>query len=544
MRLWRNALWLLCIGLICSPLLGETWYVRHDGGTRYSANVRKGQCDGKADAAYRGSGSNQHCAFKDYRYLYTDGTYGNAAWVIAGGDTVLLHGGPWRVGNSGPNANDYFGVIPGDPYHAYNPPIPAGTAMQHTRILGENYASCTVANKTQINGGYGVLAALNLSGAQFVDVGCIELTRHNQCTLVGVPASPPLCNKSYPLDDYAQNGAITDVHTHDVTLTDVWIHGFTTNGVLGPIGGTVTCLRCTIGYNGAAGWEFDDGAATPSVNAVWNFNYSTIEWNGCNQEYPITHAIPAISCYGQSDGGYGDGVGTPEHSGMTANVDHSIFRYNVQDGLDLLHIDTGNHSLSVTNSTFYGNNGAPLKWGPNLQTATVTNNIIMANCRRLAAPMTGAPASYNAHLGDFCRAGDAVPFDMRQGGTALIANNTIVSYAPTTFDVSCSDASCSDSTLTFKNNIVLGYANPAYDYGGGEGPGLFYYGQPIGKVVRSKNVYYGVKGARSQVILSSDRLEDPKFLSQPRFSKEQDLDGFDFHLSPSSPVRGMGASPQ
>src|ERR1700748_3359033 len=110
MNFCRNALCLLFVGLVCVPVFAKTtWYVRRDGGTRYSANVSKGQCDGKADAAYPGKGANQHCAFNDYRYLYTDGIYGNAAWVIAGGDTVILRNGPWRVGYNGPNSKDHFG---------------------------------------------------------------------------------------------------------------------------------------------------------------------------------------------------------------------------------------------------------------------------------------------------------------------------------------------------------------------------------------------------------------------------------------------------
>ncbi len=80
------------------PDPGTTWYVRPDGGTRYSANVPTGQCDGKADVAYAGSGTNQHCAFSDYRFLYDDQSYQNSAWVIAGGDTVIIRGGPYRVG--------------------------------------------------------------------------------------------------------------------------------------------------------------------------------------------------------------------------------------------------------------------------------------------------------------------------------------------------------------------------------------------------------------------------------------------------------------
>ena len=71
-------------------------------------------------------------------------------------------------------------------------------------------------------------------------------------------------------------------------------------------------------------------AGNPERPGVWNFNYSTIEWSGCNQIYPGTGAY---SCYGQSNGGYGDGVGTPPGMCLTANVDHSAFNYNTQDGL-------------------------------------------------------------------------------------------------------------------------------------------------------------------------------------------------------------------
>ncbi len=54
---------------------GTTWYIRTDGGTRYSANVPQGQCDGKTDAAYPGTGTNQPCAFKDFRYMWDDQSY-------------------------------------------------------------------------------------------------------------------------------------------------------------------------------------------------------------------------------------------------------------------------------------------------------------------------------------------------------------------------------------------------------------------------------------------------------------------------------------
>src|SRR5206468_2937635 len=144
---------------------GTTWYIRPDGGTRFSANQPLGQCDGKADTAYSGTGTNQHCAFSDYRYLWDDQSYNNDAWVIAGGDTVIVRGGPWRVGwdaatcPTDSNGNPIKQGCGAGYTWAYggaamqNPKIPAGSASQHTRILGENFGSCSATNKTQIFGG-------------------------------------------------------------------------------------------------------------------------------------------------------------------------------------------------------------------------------------------------------------------------------------------------------------------------------------------------------------------------------------------------------
>lgn len=552
----RNILWVFVLVMFALPLSGETWYVRKDGGTRYSANMRSGQCDGKTDAAYPGGGTNKHCAFNDYRYLWDDRSYGNSKWVIAGGDTVILKDGPWRVGFSANNNSDVWCFGGNGPYACTNPTIPAGTATQHTRILGEHYANCSnKGSETQIFGGFGVQTALNLRGAQFVDIECIEVTRHSQCVLHGDPAVPGGCNKNYPgLDDYDGDGIATDVKTHDLLLQDMWIHGHTNRGIIGPIGGTVTATRVDIAYNGMGGWDFDDGSSTASINGVWNFNESVIEWNGCNQEYPIKSKYPAISCYGQSNGGYGDGVGTPPGMCLTTNITQSIFRYNTQDGLDLGHADSGRCPMTIDRSQAYANSGGQFKWGPNENPVIFTNNLVLANCLRMSAPIEGAPNGFNAHLGDFCRAGDAVAFNFRQGGTVLFANNTIVTYAPTSLDVQCWDApdlgkpfsantGCANATLTFKNNIVFGYDNPhTYSLGGKPGgPSGFYFEGSIGHIIRSNNLYYGIRDIRLQTVFSGDHYGDPQFVSQPRFSKEQDLDAFDFHLSPSSPARGTGA---
>jgi len=341
------------------------------------------------------------------------------------------------------------------------------------------------------------------------------------------------------VDDYAKNGITTDAGTHDILLQDMWIHGFTSRGIIGPIGGTVTATRVDIAYNGAAGWDFDDGYATPSVNGLLNATNLIVEWNGCNQAYPGTGAI---SCYSQSTGGYGDGIGTPAGTCISTNVTQSIFRYNTQDGYDWLHNDTGTCPSSVTNSASYGNNGSQFKWGAANNPMVFTNNVAIANCLRLSAPMTGQPSTYNANLADFCRASDGIAFNFRNGATTLMANNTIISYAPTTLDIDCPANDCVNSKFTFENNIVLGYDNPGtYNLGGQTGgPGGFYFGHPIGIIVRSNNIFHGVRTIACPTGNANEYCGDPLLVNEPVWAGESSLDNFNFNITPGSPAKGTG----
>ena len=550
---------------------GTTWYIRPDGGTRYSANQTSGQCDGQADVAYPGTGVNQHCAFNDYRYLWDDWSYNKVAWVIAGGDTVIIRGcvpnaengytTDCRVGfdQASSNGGGYTWCVGGSNGSGgcSNPVIPSGTASQPTRILGQNFANCSVNNAvdksklTQIFGGFGVWDTLNLGGAQYVDVQCLEITSHAQCIVHGYPAVPKACQPG--TDDYDSDGIGTDVNTHDLLLQDLSVHGHTDRGIKGAIGGVVTALRVDVAYNGMAGWDFDDGSGsapggygTPSLpGAVWNFNYSTIEWNGCNQIYPSTNAD---TCYDDIDGAYGDGVGTPPGMCLSANIDHSAFNYNTQDGLDLGHIDTGTCSVKITNSTAVGNMGATFKWGPNESPAVFTDNLALANCARMSQPIAGTSSYYNQHLQHWCRSGDNVSFNFRQGGTALIANNTVAGYESTSFDVACWDTSCSNSVLTFQNNLTLGYDNPlTYSIGGQAGGiGGLYFQEPIGAVTWTNNLWYGMRASsfNCPTGYSGDICADPLLVNEPTGQAgnfvETELDNFNFTPSSGSPAIGAG----
>ena len=170
-----------------------------------------------------------------------------------------------------------------------------------------------------------------------------------------------------------------------------------------------------------AGWDFDDGSGSNNGNgtaslpgSLWVLNYSTIEWNGCNQEYPAVDPIPVISCYSQSTEGYGDGVATPPGMCLSANINHSAFNYNTQDGLDLGH-DRYGHMLGH-HQRLRGDQQQPDKHsngGPKKTPSCSQNNFALANCLRLSIPFSGAPTSFNTYLSDFCRASDNMSLQLQ-----------------------------------------------------------------------------------------------------------------------------------
>ena len=503
--------------LLPLPALATNWYVRADGGTRYSATNRSGQCTGTSDAAYPGSGVNKPCALSDPRYLYSDG--GNKAyiWAISGGDTVLLRGGPWRIGqnnatNCGPFSNQCYADV------SMIPPPPAGTGGQPTTFRGENFANCSA--KTQLYGGYTVNGIFNLRGSSHVLLQCLEMTDHSQCTVMGI-RKPISCNSSI-IDDFAKSGILTDQTTHDIVLQDLDIHGFRDNGIVGPVGGVVTATRVRIAFNGGSGWNFDDGNATKSVSGQMNWSYVTIEGNGCVEEYPIQHSFPAAYCYDDGNGGYGDGVGTPDTQ-ISFSVDHSVIRYNTQDGLDLLH--TSGSNITVTTSSFYGNMGQQLKLGP-MASTTASNNLFLTNCKRMSADIAGAPTGWNAGLSDFCRAQAGVVMvqrgDKGGGGTYTWVNNDFLGYAGDAMFESgvCTDTyvyapttDCTTPNIVFQNNLMVGYPYvvQTYHYGELPPPGTDGDSRPRFKTV-DHNIYYSMRSCPSE---TGSSCANPFLKSEP-----------------------------
>ncbi len=563
--------------LVPLPVRCAIWFVRADGGTRHSSHLSHGQCDGKSDMGYPGHGVNQHCAFNDVRYMYTDGTYGNLAWVMSGGDTLVIRGcnalpqqqnadAPHcRIGRDTADHSDFWcaGVEAG----CTIPPPPSGTAEQHTKILGGcayGIYSCipvssypyTNNNLTQLFAGFGS-NAMYLGGSSYVDIEGLEITAHNgQCARYGTTNPLPGCHRGDPsYSDQADQGITTTNTTSNILLQDVYIHGFSSNGIQGPIGGPFTLKRVSIIFNTFAGWNFDDGGSTPNAaGSTVTQSYVTMIGNGCQEEYPITHTqFPAAGCWDSQTGGFGDAWSGQNASMDSFTCDHCNISYNTKDAA--LGPHTGLKNLSLTNSMFAANMGQQGKWGMRANsTAYIVNNIIVGGCNRMSEIMPGAKQNFNANgstlagsgLGGFCRAaGDVFAFFAGANSSVRIANNTVVATSATVFDLSCNGSgTCGSSPYYFTNNIFLGYVDPSYPGSNNQAPGLYYNSDPAVKIVGQNNVEFGIRNGDA-CGSNGNICADPQLVKQPAQVNRRHqaiLDGLSFRPSEHSVTIRRGRS--
>src|SRR5947209_584686 len=534
MLLIKKIVFLLLLSNCCAA---ATWYVRPDGGDRT-------QCTGQSDAAWPGTGIDQPCAFRHPYFLFTaDQKYGEKPkWIIAGGDTVIVRNGEYRVGYKGPQAHDSWQFCPGDPFGCHMPPLPSGNAGHHTRLLGEHYQHC--GSKPVLLGGYGADRIVDLSVSAYVDVQCLEITDHGSCARIGTFNQ---CRSDYPLDDYAGNGIATDRETTDVQLIDLDIHGLSSNGIRGPTGGNITAMRVRLAGNSAAGWNFDDGTGTPSQGTI-TLSEITVEWNGCSEEYPITHSLPYNNCADDNSAGYGDGLGTASKNsplGWQWSIDHSIFRYNTQDGLDLLHVHGANSRVTITSSRFYGNMGNQVKLG-GVQASVFRNNVVIGNCRYLSANHPELPRGHNSHLSDFCRAGgNAFLKQMQNGGKDIIQNNSFAGMngAPVYLaDCLSGSGTCTTASVRFDNNLIIGFLDysrensvyvPALD----SAESTNYFAQADGS--RRNNLMFHTRSA-NPIACGGPGSKGEICNAAPRLVSQADINTLDFHLGADSPARGAG----
>lgn len=536
------------------PLSAATWYVRPDGGTA-------AQCVGTTDAAYPGSGSAQACAFKHPYYLFTNDAGGAYSWKIAGGDTVLIENNgdatqaTYRIGyktNASNGAWSFSGssttaTCVGDPFSCMIPPPPSGTSGAHTRIVGQGWDTGCTGIKPMLRGGVAVSAIINLSGAQYVDVQCLEMSDYAQC---GTGAQAEACVTSgFPKSDSAKNGILTSNTTTHVLLQDLDMHGFASRAIIGAVGDDTVIRNVRAAFNKSAGIDLDDGVAHQASTGTLTLDNVLVEWNGCVEEYPIVHSIPAVHCYDQSSAGYGDGFATLESANFIANIQHSVFRYNTQDGVDGLHTAAG-QELHIESSQSYGNMGQQYKIGGGGD-SSLRNSVAVHNCRRLSQSVDGAPATFNAALSGFCRAaGDGILLGLTPSNSIHVENNTYVGYGSTSFDVTCSTLDCSGAQFHFRNNIHRGYfqANHPTDP---RWPGFIYQDPaktwPV--VDRSNNLICGIRTAEPTYpneYVQVGGCPGDWLSSEPTFDSthaaESALDALDIRIPASSAARDAGVT--
>ena len=284
-------------------------------------------------------------------------------WLMAGGETVVIRGctasaqqgnpsNPnCRVGEENANATGrctgvsaFWGCSP--------PPIPMGSASQHTKILGacaSGVYSCNpvktnptalgwnyTSNLTQIFGGFGTNSVFYTNGSTNIDIEGLEITSHNgACSRVGSPHYPNGCSTSVPLSDYAQFG-IEFASNNDggtINLQDVWIHGMSEDGIAQNTGGHIVLTRVALNFNAFAGWNMDDGTSM-AAGTVIDQSYVTMIGNGCMEQYPITNPqFAALACWDTNSGGFGDSWSGGASTLEEFTCDHCNISYNTKDGV-------------------------------------------------------------------------------------------------------------------------------------------------------------------------------------------------------------------
>lgn len=418
-----------------------TYYVRVDGGN-------PSQCTGRANAPYPGSGTNQPCAWDHpFRAFPPMGTP-----RLAGGDTLIIGSGAYRMGYGAPATNNCD--APGA-FDCVMPPVPSGpNASMPTRILGAGWDS-GCANPPELWGAERPWTIINLTDASNVKLNCLEITDHSGC--VEFHSGDLACERdTAPYGDWAAYGLFAQ-DSDNVQLEHLNIHGLAAGGVHAGRISNWTVQDVRIAGNGSVGWDgdlWDDLGDSNSGDLI--FRRWTVEWNGCGETYPDEKPT---GCWGQIAGGYGDGFATG-HSGGHWLVQDSIIRYNTSDGLDFLYITEPDSSITIRRTLVQGNAGNQIKnfRGP----FQVENSIIVGNC----GFFHGKPFIYRQDFDgdgilddsvDNCRAlGTALALGLAGGDQVSVVNNTVTSEGDCIITAECPGNCSGRQVALIRNNIFQG----------------------------------------------------------------------------------------
>ena len=451
---------------------GAVYYVRPDGGSQT-------QCTGLVNAPYPGNGTDQPCAWDHpFRALPPGGTA-----RIAGGDTLIVAGGSYKMGYGAPGAAncDQAGS-----YDCHMPPVPSGLSpAQPTRILGAGWdTGCS--KPPELWGSGRPWFIVNLTDSSNVEFSCFEITDHSSC--VENHSGSLACERDTPpYGDWASIGMYAE-DSANVLLRDLDIHGLASGGIHAGRLSDWTVENVRIAANGSVGWDGDLWNGSDSNSGTLTFRHWLVEWNGCGETYP---GGSPTGCWGQEAGGYGDGVGTGDTGGNWI-IEDSAFLHNTSDGLDLLYHTLGG-VVSLNRVRAEGNAGNQVKVAGQTE---ISNSVLVGNC----AFFEGKSYSYWV---DHCRAlGNTLELAFTGGEQISIINSTLygqgdglVGGGPRGGGLNCNGA----ETITARNSIFLG-DNDYFDPGDitflfyQEGCGNLKLNSDYNVVHKAKNVTCGQTG--------------------------------------------------
>lgn len=407
----------------------DTWYVRADGGSA-------AECNGQADEPYSGSGVDQDCAWKHPFIALPPG--GPAR--IAGGDTLSIGAGSYRMGLGAPASDDCSQSYS---WECHMASIPSGPSPdQPTRVLGHGHDSeCTEA--PELWGTERSWMVINLEGSSHVELACLEITDRGSCIeshchngqCAGEVAA---CQRDEPpFGDWSPTGISARDSSH-VLLRDLNIHSMANRGILGGRLSDWTLERVIIRANGWAGWDGDIGDDSANSGTLV-FRKVEIAFNGCGERWPDGEVF---GCWAQGGGGYGDGLGTAETGGHWVFEDSHIHR-NTSDGLDLLYMVDGGQ-VTINRSRIEANAGNQVKVSRSSQ---ISDSVVIGNC----GYFSDHP---NMHDSDHCRGlGDAIYLGMSSGSQTILSDNIITGQGNCLITTGGSERR---SNLTLSGNYLLG----------------------------------------------------------------------------------------
>lgn len=268
------------VNVIAPTETDNTYFVRPDGGTRWSTNVTTGQCNGTANVAYSGTGVNQNCSWNNPMYAFTDESSASVyTGALQGTDTLIIAPStvPYPVGTK---SDGVTGWITND---AGAMAMQSGSVLHPTRILGSNFGSCQAdmhdaGNRSSLIG-HATGNIIDVRGAQNFQISCLDIGTAQDCnSKLGSIQSFPCPNGVSPYIILGNN------FTSGYTITNDRLHGGSTawTGTAGPVGdfsGTTSEMNFSTGFN------FDDPFGYTGNRTDNFFGVATAaNYSGCTEE--------------------------------------------------------------------------------------------------------------------------------------------------------------------------------------------------------------------------------------------------------------------